>query len=240
MDKKALKNIITSLFFTRRCRFCANVTDIRRDVCEKCENDIFTIDGEICLKCGCGKSFCTCKRKPGYYMSVCAPYYYRGAAKIAITRLKFHNDQNIAEILAKDMAETLRKRYGEIDFDFCTFVPAHKNEFKKRGYNQAELLCKNLSAETGIPFLETLEKPFETAPQHSLNEAMRSGNLLGAIIINDNILSSVKGKRILLCDDIKTTGATLDECAKTLLINGAAEVRCITVCITLNNKKKGL
>ena len=234
MDAKKLKDIILSVFFTKRCRFCRKVTDIRKDVCEICENEIFTIDGEICLKCGSEKAKCRCKRKSEFYISVCAPYYYKGAAKKAVTLLKFHNDTDIAETLALDMAETFRKRYGEIDFDFCTFVPAHKNEFKKRGYNQAELLCRNLSEEIGTPFLEMLEKPFETAPQHSLNESMRSGNLLGAITIKDNIHPHIEGKRILLSDDIKTTGATLDECAKTLLINGAAEVRCITVCITTN------
>lgn len=234
MEFQKLKEIILSLFFTQRCRFCRKVIDIRKSTCDICEDELFKIEGDICFKCGSEKSNCRCKRKPGYYMSICAPYYYKGAAKKAITLLKFHKDINMAEPLAKDMAETLRQRYGEIDFDFCTFVPAHKNELKHRGYNQAELLCKNLSAETGIPFIDILEKPFETAPQHTLNEAMRSGNLLGAITLKKDSHSLIKDKRILLCDDIKTTGATLDECAKTLLINGASEVRCIAVCVTMN------
>lgn len=234
MDLKRFKDMTLSLFFTKRCRFCRTVTDIRKEICEKCENELFKIDGDICFKCGREKTRCTCKRKPGYYMSVCAPYYYMGAAKKAVTLLKFHNDKDMADILAKDMAQTLKARYDEIDFDFCTFVPAHKNELKRRGYNQAELLCKKLSEETGIPFIDCLDKPFETAPQHSLNEAKRSGNLLGAITLKDNMLQNIEDKRILLCDDIKTTGATLDECAKTLLISGVAEVRCITVCITMN------
>ena len=168
-------------------------------------------------------------------MSVCAPYYYDGAVKKAIGLLKFHNNKNMAETLAKDMAETFNERYGELDFDICTFVPAHKKELKKRGYNQAQLIAENLSKEIGVPFVEILEKNFETEPQHSLNQSMRSGNLLGAIGLKEKIKTNITGKRILICDDVKTTGATLDECAKTLLINGATEVRCIAACIAKNN-----
>lgn len=229
-----IKDIILSLIFTKRCRFCESVTDIREEICEKCKNEIFTVDGDICFKCGCKKSDCTCKGKARYYMSICAPYYYVGAVKKAISLLKFHNNKNMAETLANDMLKTFNERYSQLDFDICTFVPAHKKEFKKRGYNQAQLISEIISEKTGIPLHEILEKNFETAPQHSLNESMRSGNLLGAIGLKENLQTDIVDKRILLCDDVKTTGATLDECAKTLLINGAAEVRCITACITKN------
>ena len=236
MDIAKIKDILASLLFTKRCRFCESVIDIREEICEKCKNEIFKIDGDICFKCGCKNSDCSCKGKARYYTSICAPYYYAGAVKKAIGLLKFHNNTYMAETLADDMAKTFAERYGELDFDICTFVPAHKNELKKRGYNQAQLIAQNLAEKTGIPFFETLEKSFETAPQHSLNESMRSGNLLGAIALKENLPTDITDKRILLCDDVKTTGTTLNECAKTLLINGAAEVRCITACIAKNTK----
>lgn len=235
MNFSKIKKYFVSALFTKRCRFCEAVTDIRREVCENCETQIFKVEGEICLKCGCQKQYCTCKDKSKYYTSVCAPYYYDGAAKKAIFLLKFHNSRNVAVTLANDMAKTFFERYGEMQFDVCTFVPAHKNELKKRGYNQAQLLAEHLSETIGVPLIELLEKSFETAPQHSLNESMRSGNLLGAIGIKDGCETDITDKRILLCDDVKTTGATLDECAKTLLINGAAEVRCITACVRRKN-----
>lgn len=231
MNFLKIKDYSVSALFTKRCRFCETVTDIRREICKKCENEIFTVDGEICFKCGCKKSDCSCKGKSKYYTSVCAPYYYDGAAKKAVFLLKFHNNKNIAETLAEDMAKTFFERYGELDFDICTFVPAHKNELKRRGYNQAQLLAEHLSENIGVPLFQVLEKNFETAPQHSLNEAMRSGNLLGTLSVKENCGTDITDKRILLCDDVKTTGATLNECAKTLLINGAAEVRCFTVCV---------
>ena len=65
MEFQKIKDILLSVLFTKRCRFCESITDIRKEVCEKCKNEIFTIDGDICLKCGCKKADCTCKGKAG-------------------------------------------------------------------------------------------------------------------------------------------------------------------------------
>ena len=107
-------------------------------------------------------------------MRVCAPYYYAGAAKKAIKRLKYSDDTYIAETLAQDMAESFKKHYGEMDFDFCTFVPCHRRELRKREYNQAQLLAKNLSQMLDIPCKSLLKKTNYTKPQHTLSESMRS------------------------------------------------------------------
>lgn len=234
MDKK---DFFLSLFFPKRCRFCEKVIDYRETVCEECKKNIPSITEDVCNKCGCEKFSCSCGKKATYYMSIYAPYYYSGAPREAVKRLKFHNGKHLADSLADDMADCFNKRYKELEFDFCTFVPAHKSTIKKRGYNQAKLLCKSLSEKTGIPFADLLKKDFKTPSQHTLNEATRKGNLLGAISLRPKMKESIRGARILLCDDIKTTGSTLDECAKTLLINGAEEVRCITLCVTKNDKK---
>ena len=97
-------------------------------------------------------------------------------------------------------------------------------------------VSKRFAEKTKIPFLNLLQKDFKTSEQHTLNESARKGNLLGAFSLNPKMKESIRDTRILLCDDIKTTGSTLDECAKTLLIGGAAEGRCITLCVTKNNK----
>lgn len=235
-NKKNIKNFILNLFFTRRCKFCQQVVDIREEICDSCKNELNIIENDICFYCGAEKSVCGCKEKKHYYLSICAPYYYDGAPKKAIAQLKFRNKPYLAEVFAEDMAECFKKHYGEMDFDLCTFVPAYKGALKKRGYNQSQLLACALSEKTGVPFDELLEKPFETPPQHTLDEVARKGNLLGSIHFNEKCARDISGMRILLCDDIKTTGATLDECAKTLLINGAAEVRCITFCTTKASK----
>ncbi len=232
-----LKELINTILFTRRCRYCKTVIDVRKNICPQCENEIFRIEGDVCFKCGYSANDCLCNKKSQHYLRICAPYYYAGAAKKAIKRLKYSNDTYIAETLAEDMAEAFKKHYGEMDFDFCTFVPSHKKEMKKRGYNQAQLLAENLSKILEIPCEKLLIKNAVTTPQHTLNESMRSGNLLGSMQLNPHFFEKIRDARILLCDDVKTTGSTLNECAKTLMICGAAEVDCITVCVAKKDKK---
>ncbi len=206
-----------------------NITD---EVCEGCAESLSEIEGEICYRCGVSLAACCCNKKPMFYESICAPYYYSGAPKKAVIHLKHTADRDIVQGLSKDMASCIKARYKDLEFDCCTFVPMHRDDLKKRGYNQSELLARELSRLTGIPCYDLLSKDFHTKSQHTLPEAERSGNVLGAISFNENTEFNIESTRILICDDIKTTGATLDECTKVLLFNGCAEVRCVTACIT--------
>lgn len=229
-------DFLSSMFFTKRCKFCEKVIDFREIVCDECKETIPVITNETCNKCGCENDLCQCGEKAKFYESICAPYYYEGPARTAIRQLKFRNGKHLADALADDMAKCFKERYNDIEFDLCTFVPAHKSTTRKRGYNPAKLLCEHLSDKINVPCCDTLIKEFKTPTQHTLNEARRKGNLLGSIALNPEVKEQIRDTRILLCDDVKTTGSTLDECAKTLLIHGAAEVRCITLCVTKNNK----
>lgn len=235
---KKLADFLIAIFYTRRCRYCRKVIDIRERICPDCKKDIPRIEGPVCYNCGFSQKECVCKKKSQHYMRICAPYYYSGAAKRAVKKLKYSDDIDISYILAEDMAATYKEHYSEMDFDYCTFVPSHKKEQRKRGFNQAQLLAQHLSKELGIPCKELLIKTALTTPQHTLNESMRSGNLLGAMQVKDRHLEKIRGARILLCDDVKTTGSTLNECAKTLMICGAAEVDCITYCIAKKDNDK--
>ena len=230
------KNIIIKLLYPQRCRYCNNVIDIRREICHTCENTLHRIEGDICKLCGASVQECSCGHKKHYYKYICAPFYYEGAASRAIWRFKFRNATKLAKPLAEDLAECFNHHYIGYDFDLCTFVPSAKEDFKKRGYNQAELLAREFCEITGLKCEELLVKNFSTQTQHSLSSTERSGNLAGAIDIKENV--NVENMRILLIDDIKTTGSTLNECAKILLIGGAAEVFCLTVAITNKQEKK--
>ena len=222
------------LLYPQRCRYCDNVIDIRRKICHTCENTLNKVEGEICKLCGASVDACNCGHKKHFYKYICAPFYYEGATSRAIWRFKFRNATNLSKVFAEDMAECFNNHYEGYDFDLCTFVPSAKADFKKRGYNPAELLAKGFCEITGLKFEDVLIKVFQTETQHSLSSAERSGNLAGAIELKDDV--DLVNKRVLLIDDVKTTGATLNECAKMLLIGGAAEVFCLTVAIT--NKKE--
>jgi ComF family protein len=190
------------------------------------------------MKCGNEKQNCTCENNRFlFYESTCAPFYYRGGARSAILKLKFNKRSEMAILLGKEMAYCVNERYNGYEFDLCTYMPTHETTLSERGYNQAELLAKTLSDELGIPCLPLLKKDFETLPQHQLPLHRRTGNLAGALSYNEDSLSDLSDMRILLCDDIKTSGSSLNECAQLLLFNGAAEVRCITACISGGEKE---
>ncbi len=238
MDFKSIKNIILSFVFTKRCSFCNDVCDIRDEICKGCAEDIHTIDGEICFNCGCSKLLCNGKEKKHFYESLCAPFYYKGAAQKAVIALKHKNIDSIIEKLSEEMYQSVKKHYGNLDFDCCTYVPMHKDDIKNRGYNQAQLLCEKIAEKLEVPCYPLLKKDFKTKSQHTLPQIKRSGNLLGAISFNESGHIDIENMRILLCDDIKTTGATLDECTKTLLFENCAEVRCVTACISYKDENK--
>ncbi|HOJ35800.1 MAG TPA: phosphoribosyltransferase family protein, partial [Clostridiales bacterium] len=120
--------------------------------------------------------------------------------------------------------------YSEIAFDCVCFVPESEDVLKERGYNQSRLLAESVSRHLNVPCGELLKKLYTTKPQRTLSAAERQGNVLGVFETNPEEITA--GKKILLIDDIKTTGATLDECAKSLLIAGADRVFCAVAAVS--------
>lgn len=228
------RNIILRLIYPQRCKYCNAVIDMRRELCHTCQNTLKIIEGDICKLCGKGVNDCDCGHKKHFYKYVCAPFYYEGAASRAIWRFKFRKVTKLSKVFAEDMVECFNKHYKGYDFDLCTFVPSSKDSLKERGFNQAELLARDFSELVNLECKEALLKTKETKTQHNLVSVERSGNLAGAIELKYDV--DLLHKRVLLIDDIKTTGSTLNECAKMLLIGGAEEVFCLTVAIT--NKKE--
>ncbi len=233
MNKQELKDFLIAFLFPKRCRYCTCVIKHNEEICRKCEDNLHEISGDICFKCGCSKDDCVCKNHKSYYEAISAPFYYDGTASNSIKLLKFRKRTEVSDVLAEEMAKCYINNLSEYSVDLVTFVPMHKKKQKERGFNQAELLTRKMCDILNLPCKELLVKTDETEDQHFLDENLRKGNLLGIFSTADEI--DILDKRILLCDDIKTTGATLDECAKTLLIAGASDVICLTCAIT---KKK--
>ncbi len=231
-----LSEIVGKILFPERCRFCCRVIDIRKTVCKNCEDGLNTIDGDICYLCGCKLTDCKCKKHKNFYDAVVAPYYYEGSAGLAVRNLKFNGRKFLAEGLYKDMAKCFNERYSDYSFDFICFVPMTEKSEKIRGFNQSQLLSEGVSKLTGIPVFNVLKKITETDAQHNLSGSLRSGNVKGVFEINEKFSGKIIDARVLLCDDIKTTGSTLNECAATLKIGGATEVFCLTAAIAENIK----
>lgn len=232
--KSLLVNTVLWLFFTEHCRYCDALIEKGKQICDDCQKNLPVVNGERCHFCGAGKDRCGCKKHHFGYDGITAPFYYEGGIKTGIQKLKFNGKEHIAHYLAQDMAKAVKSDFADVDFDFICFVPFTATQKIRRNYNQSELLAENLAKTLNIPLKKVLIKLFETDTQHSKNVRNRKGNVFGVYDVKNGV--DIENKTILLVDDIRTTGATLDECAWILKIRGAKAVYCVTAALT--GKKK--
>ncbi len=146
--------------------------------------------------------------------------YLRGPFQRAIYRFKYKGLRRLAVPLAEIMHRYLLENH--IPADILMPVPLHGSRLRERGFNQAALLARELGKQSGIPIVEgILVRVRETAPQVGLTASQRRENVKDAFRCADG---GVRGKRVLLIDDVCTTGATLEACSLTLREGGAASV----------------
>lgn len=208
-----LINYIRHFLLPVRCPFCNRVISIDQCCCPKCREK---------LPSSYIESFAY-----GGYRCV-SSFPYDGIFRKAILVYKFHDKPDRKRQLAMLMEKDIKDCYKDKNFDIITSVPLHKNKYKKRGYNQSCLLGKELSALLNIPYVEVLEKHRDNKIQHTLKRKDRIKNVKNAYRLIDSKL--IKGKNILIVDDIITTGSTLGECCRILENGGAKEVSCCTFC----------
>lgn len=235
MKKGSFISTVTESFiyalFPRRCAMCNEAVPPDCEFCDDCAANIDYIEDEICARCGRGKKNCRCIGGRVFYESIASSFYYTGAVKKAIRGLKFEKAVQNADVLSEYMAQSVEKHFSDKQFDFVTFVPLSDKAFRHRGYNQSELLAKGVSKRLGLK-VETklLSRIYQGEEQKNLPASRRHGAVFGSF---DCVKSDIiKGKKILLCDDVATTCATLNECAKMLLLSGADEVYCVTAAVT--------
>jgi competence protein ComFC len=199
------------------CIVCKDPIEENSWLCSSCENKIKY----------CNESFELIKnsKKYSYY---CLAYYSKSISELVL-RLKYKDDFVCANVLGEKMAELVIK--NNLVIDFITFVPCTKQSLMKRGYNQSQLLAKAISEVLKIKMISTLDKIRETKDQIGLNEEMRWQNILGSYRIRSNI--KIKNKKILLIDDVMTTGATTFCCAEEL-IKGKA--KCVIILTAAKSK----
>ena len=158
---------------------------------------------------------------PGLICS--AAFYYEEPLRSAFLRYKFEGCDFYAPLFGGYMAGAARMQLSG-PFDLVTWAPLSRKRLRQRGYDQARLLAECAAEEYRLPLVPALEKVRDTAPQSSLSGTAREENARGAYALLPG--AEVGGKRILLVDDILTTGSTLGACAAVLLEAGAAEVSC--------------
>ena len=216
--KEHIKNNIQNFipfFYPSRCPYCFEIIEKDEYACKKCIEDMPV--------CGVFQGV-----KGGY--RCCAPFVYDGKFKNALLLFKFKRKKQYAKAFARVMYEQIQKSYPNYVFDYITYVPMHRKDKRSRGFNQSQLLAKELSKLMNIGCFPTLIKIKRTKPQHKLEGHDRLTNLKGAFKIVDKSL--IKGRKILIIDDVVTTGSTLSECSKTLDKGKPAQICCATLLST--------
>jgi competence protein ComFC len=208
---------------------CAGCKGPGQRWCPSCQINTKQVGLQVCDQCGepnsaAGKCL-FCRQAPPAYNALRSWAVYGGPIRHALHSLKYR--QNIA--LGDSLSIHLIQFYKELNWsiDIIMPVPLSRKRKRSRGYNQAALLARPISLATGIPYgSHLLERVRETASQVGLSDKDRSQNVKGAFKAKSG---SVRGKNILIVDDITTTGATIQNCAAALLEAGAAQIYGLTV-----------
>ncbi|MGB9629987.1 MAG: ComF family protein, partial [Thermodesulfobacteriota bacterium] len=173
-----------------------------------------------------------CLRKERYFTIARSIGVYEGLLREAIHRWKYKGKTSLNAYFGKWMAEGLSRYWNPNELDLLIPVPLHKTRLRDRGFNQALLLAKEIHSKTGIPYLKrALQKRKPTPPQVNLSGLERERGVRGAFEITPR--DQIHEKSILLIDDVYTTGATVNECAKVLLKGGAKRVDVLTLARTV-------
>jgi ComF family protein len=227
---------ILDLLYPPRCEACGRLR--RAAICPECDAAIVRIERPVCQVCGvpfdpraqaaprCAE--CRGKRRP--FSVARSAAYYEGPVAEAIRRFKYHCQAVLWRPLGGLMVEALEEGAADVDpdtVDVVCPVPLHESRLRERGFNQSELLAEVVAEAIGKPVRRLLTKTRPTLPQVDLPAESRAANVRGAFAAR--LEEVIAGQRVLLIDDLFTTGATLGECARALRRAGAEEVRVLTL-----------
>jgi len=222
------------LFFPRHCAGCA--VAIRSGwLCRDCSDSLIAVKPPRCETCsrpysGSLESFvCSnCRGKAFHFRHAVAVMQSRGLTRELIHRFKYGGETWLAELLGEILRQGVRdaRLIGKF-FDAVVPVPLHPLRKREREFNQAEVLARDLARNQGWEFCDILQRIRYTVTQTHFDRRRRMKNLREAFRVRRN--AAVEGKRLLLVDDVLTTGSTLDECARILLRAGAEAIDALTV-----------
>lgn len=231
---------IISFILPPRCYMCGKVLDEDKGICDDCISKIEFLNGPVCHKCGtplleqndspskkilCGS--CLKYKNNMLFRMMRSAYLYDDFSKKLILDFKFYDKTDLAPILAKMLYVAGKDIFFE-GIDVIIPVPLHYTRLIKRRYNQSSLLANELSKLTNIEVdLHNLIKGKRTKAQVDCNGNERLINVKDAFYLKD--INKLKGKRVLLVDDVLTTGSTLNECAKAIKIAKPKSIDALTV-----------
>lgn len=202
-------------------------------ICQNCYSTLEKNTGNLCEICSkllddTSSSMCCneCKNTKRYFVSAKSPLKYSSTVKKLIYDYKYYDKAYYYKMFGNILLEYIESNNYK-NYDLITSVPLHRSKLNKRGYNQSKLIAKYLSSHLNIKYVRCLKRIRKTDVQNTLSKKERKINIDGAFsIVNKHI---IKQKKILIIDDIYTTGSTIDECSKILVNNGAKNIYALTI-----------
>ncbi len=229
---------ISEVLYPPRCPACDKLlsySERQPGFCAYCRDEICYVSEPICKYCGkpirdeISDSCADCAKRKHHFEQGRAVYVYDGPTKEAMYRFKYSNRRRYADIFAADACRMYEPWIRHNRIDLIVPIPMNRKKERRRGYNQAAVLAKELGRRLDLPVeIRAVERSEDTTPQKELSVSERRENLKNAFNIGKSV---VKSKRILLIDDIYTTGSTMDAVSGTLLASGADKVYGLCACI---------
>ena len=227
------------MLFPRQCPLCGDVRPFLMEqrpglealICPDCLEGLPFISGPVCSKCGkqlspanISKGLCSdCQTRIRLFQRNYCLLNYDSRMRDLISDIKYRGKREYTEFLSLLAAQRLGDELNKLDIEALIPVPIHEKRLKKRGYNQAELIASGLSERTGIELrADILKRRLSTKAQKELGHDARVLNLQNAFFAR--IPEGISLRRVLLLDDIYTTGGTLEACTEALLDAGVSEV----------------
>lgn len=226
---------LISLFYPPICTICAADVGASEYLCGDCHAKAARIVPPFCETCSepfpgaitDGFTCANCGHRKLYFETAVAVYRSRGIVRRVIHDFKYNRQIHLRHVVARWLADALDDvRLRGRRFDRLVPVPLHPARRRERGFNQADLLAELLSRQTAIPLQRVLQRIRYTKTQTAFDRAERMENLRNAFRLRKN--AAVQGYRVLLIDDVLTTGSTLSECARVLKVAGALSVHAAT------------
>jgi competence protein ComFC len=227
-------NAFLEMVFPHRCIVCDDVI-MNEGFCNLHKDAIVPNTKETCFGCGSLKKQCECKRFVYHFDGLVSPYIDDELARDAVYKLKFRDGFDCVNVFGDEMAKCVKKSFGIENIDMICFVPSTKKRYLWRGFNQSEFFAKRISLNLDIPVRDDiLFKKDSVKTQHEISTVRER-----FLNVRDGYYTKriIKNKNVLLVDDIKTSGASLDECARQLKFAGAAKVYAVTAILSTKNRK---
>lgn len=211
------------LIFPNRCPLCGEVINWKYEYCQGCFDELPYTGEEFCHGCGNISSSCICHRNENLFSRCYAAFYYLDSAKGGVVYLKNTKNNVFPRLFAEKIRSDIEADPYEFKADFIVPVPMSKTKLRKRGFNQAEVLADALSQQLNIPICNNaLVKSISFVAQHKLSATRRKSNASHLYSAGKNI--DIKGKTVIIVDDVMTTGSTINSCAEILLEMGAEKI----------------